>query len=168
MAGGRHRLHGGRWAVALVSAVGLWSCGPKRVDPPRPRPRVAPRPRPILAEAGEPCANDQGCVKGLRCHQGMCLHTGAGHRPAPRGGALGIPACDAFLSLYRCYLSKLPPAASSAAGPVFQKIRTAWAKALSSGRAGTRQAIVQGCQRALQAFRRAMANNPKARSCLGP
>jgi len=168
MAAGRHRLHGGRWAVALVTVVGLWSCGPKPAQTPRPRPRVAPRPRPILAEAGEPCANDQGCEKGLRCRQGMCLHTGGGRQPAPRGGALGIPACDAVLALYRCYLSKLPPAASAAAGQAFQRIRAAWAKALASRRAGTRQTIVQGCQRALQALRRSMANHPKFRRCLGP
>jgi len=89
---------------------------------------------------------------------------------APVRGELGLPACDEFLRMYRCYLTKLPAAARGAAQSAFRSTAAAWKSTLATSRnnPAARRALVKGCRMALDAWRKAMRSNPMARGCLTP
>jgi hypothetical protein len=90
-------------------------------------------------------------------------------RPRPRGGTIGIPACDRYLQIYRCYLSILPAAARGPAQAAFQKTIQAWKRSIAASRSyAARAALARGCRMAVQSFTRALSHNPRLQRCLTP
>jgi len=80
-------------------------------------------------------------------------------------GQIGIPACDRYLKVFACYVSKMPASTQAATMAVFQKTIQAWKK-MAAGPA--RAAIGKACQMALGAWRKAVSTTPRYRSCFGP
>lgn len=95
------------------------------------------------------------------------------HRRAPQRlgfapGPTGIPACDEYIRIYRCYLANLPAAARSVATASLKKTIQSWIMAISAARRSgpARQAMAKGCQTAVEALKKAWRNNPLGRGCV--
>ncbi|MFH2006418.1 MAG: hypothetical protein ABI333_07525 [bacterium] len=109
-----------------------------------------------------------------RCRACRVMTSSLAHRgsspPASVRGELGLPECDEFLQMYRCYLGKIPAAASGAAQSALQSTAAAWKTMLATSRnnPAARRSLIRGCRMALDAWKKAMRSNPMARGCLRP
>lgn len=85
----------------------------------------------------------------------------------PEGETIGIAECDEYLKVYKCYLDKLPAAGKEAAEKAFSQMVDGWKKGLDAAMdaAPAKEAIAKGCTQALEAFKKAMAENPMAKDC---
>lgn len=82
----------------------------------------------------------------------------------PATPVIGIPACDTYLRLYRCFQSKLPAYTSAAMKKAIATVQQNW-KSLAAtphGKKGLRTA----CESALSIFRRTLATNPYGKGCV--
>lgn len=155
---GSRRSHGARLVTiggptaAVVAAV-VVACGPKPTEPPRGAPPPA-REAPEAARPAPPPARP-AAVKA---------------RPEPRAlvVAIGIPVCDAYLKMYRCYLGKLPKEAAVQARAAYVNMVETWRKTLAAAGPDIHPAVAKGCQTALDAWRKAMEHNPMSKGCLPP
>jgi len=82
-------------------------------------------------------------------------------------GLIGVPACDEYLKVYRCYIGRLPAAAQAPTRAAYKKMVAVWRKSLQgAGKGGvTRATIAKSCRMVLGGWKKAMRKNPLAKGC---
>jgi len=84
--------------------------------------------------------------------------------PAPATATIGVPACDAYVRVYRCFQSKMPPSVQAPMEKAIDQVLSAWktAAVTAQGKKGLKMA----CEMALAAFRKTVTSYAGARDCV--
>jgi hypothetical protein len=77
-------------------------------------------------------------------------------------GNIGIAECDAYLKVFKCYISKMPAAAQGPTKAAFKKTVDSWRKMASGpGKAS----VGKGCKMAMDAWKKAISKMPQYKDC---
>jgi hypothetical protein len=97
------------------------------------------------------------------------VHLGGHAAVSPLDGAssglLGLPACDRYLQLMRCFIQQVPASARSVVTQSLTTTMQQWRQMIRNP--GSRASLEQACRTAYEAAARAIAATPIGRSCLG-
>ncbi len=143
--------------VALVVALLLWIRGGRRARPPVPDgragaaadARIPPRARPSAEEPDRPAQDE------------VVVETPGGEAP------IGVPDCDAYIRLFRCFLKAAPEARRRTAADAFRTAVVALRLGVMEATSPKeRKRFLQDCAQMHATFRRVIAQYDYAKHCL--
>ena len=77
-------------------------------------------------------------------------------------GKIGVPECDEYLKVFKCYLGKMPAAAQGPTKAAFAKTVAAYKK-MASGPA--KASLGKSCKMAMDAWSKAVSKMPQYKDC---